>query len=121
MPDLVENFCAQSRRKTLTDMFVYLDKTRPHNLRQFRECTEGFRVYRVPHPAYSPDLGSTNFFVFGHLKAKLTGLAVQSGEKLILTIRQIFDEILKEKLISVFHKKNIDTGDQEQMDTFIND
>jgi hypothetical protein len=62
-----------------------------------------------------------DFFLFGHLKTKLTGLAVQSEEKLILTIRQIFDEVLKEKLISVFRRKKIETDGQEQRDTFISD
>jgi hypothetical protein len=35
------------------------------------------------------------------LKTKLAGLAPQSREELILTIPQIFDEVLKDTLISV--------------------
>jgi hypothetical protein len=29
-------------------------------------------VQRIPHPDYSPDLGPSEFFLFGYIKRKLT-------------------------------------------------
>jgi hypothetical protein len=60
------------------------------------------RAHRVPHPAYSSDLAPSNVLLFRYLKTKLAGLAIQGREEPILRIRQIFDEISKETLISVY-------------------
>jgi hypothetical protein len=63
---------------------------------------EGFLARRVPHPAYSRDLTPSDFFLVANLNTKLTGRAVQSRQELILTISQIFDEIPKEVVISLY-------------------
>jgi hypothetical protein len=119
MSDLVENFCLQSRGKILKDILVHLDTARPHNPRRSCEYIEGFRAHRVPNPAYSLDLATSNCFLFGYLKTKLAGLGVQSREKRILTIRQIFNDIPKEMLIFVYVSwKKVDVGDQEQERVF---
>jgi hypothetical protein len=93
VPDLVENFCAQNRRRILKGIFVLLDDGHPHNSRQSHECLEGFRARGIPHPAYSPDPIPSEFFLFRHLKTKLAGLMIQSREELISKIWHIFNEI----------------------------
>jgi hypothetical protein len=57
---------------------------------------------RVPHPAYSPDLTPNDFFLFRYLKTKLAGLVIRGREELISMTWQIFNEIPREKLISVY-------------------
>jgi hypothetical protein len=115
VPDLVKNFYAQSGRRILKDIFVHLDNARLHNSRQSCECFEGFRAYRIPHPVYSPGLVPNDFFLFGYLKTKLAGLVIQNKEELIRTIGEIFDEIPRERLISVYLSwEKIDMGDQKQ-------
>jgi hypothetical protein len=49
----------------------------------------------VPHPVYSQDLASSDFFFFGYLKSKLQGIAVRSRPELISAIGEIFEEIPK--------------------------
>jgi hypothetical protein len=86
MLNLVENFCAQSRRRTLKNIFVHLDNACLHNSRQSCEYLEGFRARKIPHPAYSPDLDLSYFFLFGYLKIKLATTVIRSREKLISII-----------------------------------
>jgi hypothetical protein len=64
--------------------------------------SKDFVACRVPHPADRPDLALSNFFLFGYLRTKFAGLAVQSREEVILTIRQIFNEMPKGTFISVY-------------------
>jgi hypothetical protein len=56
----------------------------------------------VPHPAYSPDLAPSDFFLFGTVKTQLQNDKIQSRKDLILTIRAIFDEIPKDPLNYVY-------------------
>jgi hypothetical protein len=102
VPDLVENFCAHNWVAILKDIFVHLNNACPHNSRQSSEFSERFRAHKVPHHAYSSDPVSSDFFLSGYLKTKLAGLVIRSREELISTIRHIFDEITREKLISVY-------------------
>jgi hypothetical protein len=90
--DLVENICAHSRRKTLKNIMVHFDDARPHNSKKSIECLEQFRICRVPHRVYNPDLAPSNLFLFGHVKSKLPGLTIRSKEDLIYEIRRIFEK-----------------------------
>jgi hypothetical protein len=56
----------------------------------------------LPHPAYSPDLAPSDFFLFGYIKEKLTDCNCSTREELIGAIIQIFNEIGQEVLLSVF-------------------
>jgi hypothetical protein len=42
-----------------------------------------------PHPAFSPKLGSSNFFLFGALKGQLSGRMFESLDELIEAIGEI--------------------------------
>jgi hypothetical protein len=81
---------------------MHLDNARPCNSQKSNECLTEFRTRRVPHPAYSPDLAPSGFFLFGTVKAELQNYDIHSREDLILAIRTIFGQISKETLISVY-------------------
>jgi hypothetical protein len=100
--DLVGNISAHNRRKILKSIIVHLDDARPHNSRKSTEYLEQFGTRRVQHPAYNPYMALSTFFLFGHIKSKLPGLAMRSREDLICEIRRIFEEIPKVTLISVY-------------------
>jgi hypothetical protein len=102
IPDLLEIVCAGSRRRTLKGTVMHLDNARPHNSQKSNECLTEFRARRVPHPAYSPDLAPSDFFLFGTVKADLQNYEIHSREYLILAIRTVLGEISKETLISVY-------------------
>ena len=50
----------------------------------------------LPHPPYSPDLASSDFFLFADLKRMLTGKKFSSDEEVIAETEAYFED--KEKL-----------------------
>jgi hypothetical protein len=56
----------------------------------------------MPQPAYSPGPAPSDFFLFGFLKRQLQGVHLADREVLKSRICQIFGEIDREVLISVF-------------------
>ena len=60
------------------------------------------KAKRVEHPPFSPDLAPSDFFLFGALKEKLSGSCFSGTEDLISKIREIFENISKETLVSVY-------------------
>jgi hypothetical protein len=81
---------------------MHLDNARRHNSKKSNECLTEFRARRVSHPAYRPDLASSDFFLFGTMKTELQNYEIHSREDPILVIRAIFDQISKETLISIY-------------------
>jgi hypothetical protein len=47
----------------------------------------------MPHPAYSPDLVPSTFFLFGHIKRKLIEYDIPDWKSFKTAITHIFDEI----------------------------
>jgi hypothetical protein len=45
---------------------------------------------RAPHPTYSPDLGPSNFYLFGYVKQLLAGQEFPDGEALLRAINVNF-------------------------------
>jgi hypothetical protein len=72
MPGLIQNITFNNRRKTLKLFFIHLDNARPHNSKQSQQRIQASHVKRLLHPVDSPDLASSDFFLFGYLKEKLT-------------------------------------------------
>jgi hypothetical protein len=56
----------------------------------------------VPHPAYSPDNTSSDFFLLGIVNIELQNYKIHSRQDLILIMRAIFDEMPKDILNSVY-------------------
>jgi hypothetical protein len=102
VPGLVEHICSGSRRRSLKGFYVHLDNARPRNSRQSNDCLQGITAQGLPQPAYRPDLAPSDFFLFGFLKRQLQGGHLGEREALKNTICQIFSEIDREVLISVF-------------------
>jgi hypothetical protein len=102
VPNLVENICSGSRRRSLTGFYVHLDNERPHNSHQSNDRLQSTKAQRMPQPAYSPDLAPSDFFLFGFLKQQLQGVHLADREALKTAICQLFSQIDREVLISVF-------------------
>jgi hypothetical protein len=56
---------------------------------------------QAPHPPYSPDLACSDFFLFGCVKGKLMGYRAETPSELLVRIRVILAEILRETLNAV--------------------
>ena len=42
----------------------------------------------IPHPAYSPDLAPSNFFLLPNLKKDIRGLHFQSDEEVVMAVEE---------------------------------
>jgi hypothetical protein len=60
------------------------------------------RTKQAPHSSYSPDLAASDFFLFGYVKGKLMGYRAETPCELLVRIRVILAEILRETLNAVF-------------------
>jgi hypothetical protein len=60
------------------------------------------RIKQAPHPPYSPDLAPSDFLLSGYVKAKLMGYRAETPSELLVRVRVILAEILRETLHAVF-------------------
>jgi histone-lysine N-methyltransferase SETMAR len=61
---------------------IHAGNARPHMARKCRAFCEENLLRLAMHPAYSPDLAPSDFFLFGHIKHCLHGIAFPSREEL---------------------------------------
>jgi histone-lysine N-methyltransferase SETMAR len=61
---------------------IHADNARTHIARKFRAFCEENLLRLAAHPAYSPDLAPSDFFLFGHITHCLRGIAFPSCEEL---------------------------------------
>lgn len=47
---------------------LHFDNARPHTARKVNDFMAVHHMKRAPHPAYSPDLAPSDFYLFGFLK-----------------------------------------------------
>jgi histone-lysine N-methyltransferase SETMAR len=92
IPDMKQNICSSSRRKTMKGILWHLENVSAHNSRPSSEMIESGRVQRVPHLSYSPDLAPSDFFLFRYLNEKLCATSFTTSDDRILAIRQIVSE-----------------------------
>jgi hypothetical protein len=60
------------------------------------------RMKQALHPPYSPDVASSDLFLFGYIKGKLMGYRAETPSELLARIRAIMAEIPREILNAVF-------------------
>jgi hypothetical protein len=74
-------------------LIIHSDNARPHTARKCRAFWEENRLRLAVHPPYSPYLALPDFFLFGHFKYSLQGIAFPSREELLTTIHEIVGAI----------------------------
>jgi hypothetical protein len=60
------------------------------------------KIQRRPHRAYSLELTSSNFFLFGYIKRKLSECSIRNRQSLKRAMIHIFGEVAQETLMAVF-------------------
>ena len=85
-------------------LFLHLDNARPH-LANFEISDLGFT--RLVHPAYSPDLAPSDFFLFGNLKTKLQGTNFSNEDDLFAKVVEILHSIPHLDLTKAYDKRMI--------------
>jgi histone-lysine N-methyltransferase SETMAR len=72
---------------------IHSDNARPHSTRKGPAFYEENPVLLPVHPPYSPDLASSDFFLFEHIKHCLQGIAFPSHEELLAAIHEMWGPI----------------------------
>jgi histone-lysine N-methyltransferase SETMAR len=89
--------------RTNRKLIMHADNARPHTAKMTSQFMEQNSMHREPHPAYSPDLAPSDFYLFGYVKQLLSGCQFADQESLLQAVRDILMGIEKVNLESVFH------------------
>jgi histone-lysine N-methyltransferase SETMAR len=80
-----------------------MDNSMCHNGAKITDKLEKRDIARVPHPPYSPDLSSYDFWFFEILKQKMKERAFQSEEQILAAMTESWNELTFEDIQRVFH------------------
>jgi histone-lysine N-methyltransferase SETMAR len=83
-------------------LVVHTDNARAHTAQKCRTFCEENGQRLAPYPSYSPDLASSDFFLFGYVKEHLKGMVFPSYEELLDAIGEVVTGIESETLTAVF-------------------
>jgi hypothetical protein len=82
-------------------LVVRADNARAHIAQKCRTfCKENGLLF-APHPLYLPDLAPSDFFLFGYVKERVTGMMFPSYEELLDAIGKMMTDIESETLTAV--------------------
>ena len=70
------------------DSILQHDNARPHTSRQTQDALVQLNLQTLPHPAYSPDLAPSDYFLFPQLKKYLKGNHYDSDGEVVAAVRQ---------------------------------
>ena len=90
-------------KKSRKKYYIHFDKARSHKAKKVDDYLAQKKFTVPPHPAYSPDLAPSDFYLFGKLKKKFECVMFESAEELEEAIRDEFSKISKNELKSVFN------------------
>ncbi|KAA6386828.1 MAG: hypothetical protein EZS28_017645 [Streblomastix strix] len=98
--DSIEDIYSELDREVL----LHIDNSPVHNNRMSRGYVKEFNLYRIEHPAYSPDLAPSDFWLFGNLKGSMKGQHFQEQGQLENFVRGWLAGQSEAKLRSVFEE-----------------
>ena len=76
------------RGKLSTDVLLQQDNTRVHTGKVAMDAVERNGYESIPHPAYSPDLAHSDFFLFPNLKKDIRGCHFRSDEEDVTAVEE---------------------------------
>jgi histone-lysine N-methyltransferase SETMAR len=89
--------------RTSRKLIVHADNARPHTAKMTSQFMEQNSMQRAPHPAYSPDLAPSDFYLFGYVKQLLSGCQFAGQDSLRQAVSDILAGIEKITLENFFH------------------
>ena len=85
-------------------LLVHFDNAPIHTAEIVKEKMSELSLTLLPHPAYSPDLAPSDFFLFGYLKNRAKGIDFACEDDVIEWVRDEFQRIPKGTLHRVFEE-----------------
>ena len=76
------------RGKFSKSVLLQQDNARVHTCKVAMDAVERNGYELIPHPAYSPDLAPSDFFLFQKLKMDIRGLHFRSDEEVVTAVEE---------------------------------
>ena len=76
------------RGKLSKGVLLQLDNERVHTCKVAMDVVKRNEYELIPHPAYSPDLAPSDFFLFPNLKTDIRGLHFRSDEEVVTAVEE---------------------------------
>ena len=76
------------RGKLSKGVLLQQDNARVHTCKVAMDAVERNGHELIPHPAYSPDLAPSDFFLFPNLKKDIRGLHFRSNEEVVTAVEE---------------------------------
>ena len=76
------------RGKLSKGVLLQQDNGRVHICKVAMDAVEQNRYELIPHPAYSPDLAPSDFFLFPNLKKDIRGINFRSDEEVVTAVQE---------------------------------
>ena len=76
------------RGKLSKDVLLQQENAKVHTCKVAMDAAEQNRYELIPHPAYSPDLASSDFFLFPNLKKDIRGCNFRSDEEVVTAVEE---------------------------------
>ena len=76
------------RGKLSKGVLLQQDNTRVHTCKVAIDAVEQNGYELIPHPAYSPDLAPSDFFLIPNLKKDIRGLHFRSDEEVVMAVEE---------------------------------
>ena len=84
-----ETAMREKRREKLSkDVLLQQDNARVHTCKVAIDAVERNGYELIPHPAFSPDLAPSDFFLFPNLKKDIRGLHFRSDEEVVMAVEE---------------------------------
>jgi hypothetical protein len=83
-------------------LLVHMDNARPHTVKLSTQYFNENRMKSAPHLPDSPDLASSDFYLFGYVKRCLTVLSFKDADQFLAAVEGVLDGIEKVTLQAVF-------------------
>jgi hypothetical protein len=104
LPALVKEKRQLLRRKQGFSFLIYMDNSACHNCHKITEQLTTADIARALHPAYSPDLSSCNFWLFGFLKESMNGIESSIEDRIVAAMTTIWRGAIFDTLQSVLQE-----------------
>jgi histone-lysine N-methyltransferase SETMAR len=101
--DLLSRWRRTQVGRTNRKLIVHADNARPHTAETTWQFMEQNLMQRAPHPAYSPDLAPSDYYLFGYVKQLLSVCQFADQDSLLQAASNILVGIEKVTLENVFH------------------
>ena len=89
LSDQLRTTIREKRRGKLSKgVLLQQDNARAHTCKVAMDAVERNGYELIPHPAYSPDLSPSNFFLFPNLKKDIRGFHFRSDEEVVTAVEE---------------------------------